>query len=72
MSDEEQAKHEIDEVLLNVEQALRRVSRAIETVEALGWAEPELAALRKSRDQLLATRRALAEGALRTPQQRLL
>jgi len=72
VSDEAQAKHEIDEVLLNVEQALRRVSRAIETVEALDWADPELTALLKSRDQLLATRRTLAEGALRTPQQRLL
>lgn len=72
MSDEERAKHEIDEVLLNVEQTLRRVSRAIETVEALGWADPELEALRRARDQLLDTRRTLAEGSLRTPQQRLL
>lgn len=72
MTDEEKAKHEVDEVLLNVEQSLRRVSRAIESVEALDWAEPELKALRQARDQLVHARKTLAEGALRTPQQRLL
>lgn len=72
MSDEEVAKHEIDEVLLNVEQSLRRIRRAIDTVEALGWADPELKALHRAQEQLVATRKTLAEGALRTPQQRLL
>lgn len=72
MTDEEHAKHEVDEVLLNVEQALRRVHRAIERVEALDWADPELVALHRARDQLLAARKTLAEGSLRTPQQRLL
>ena len=72
MTDEEQAKDELDEVLLNVEQAIRRTSRAITAVESLDWAEPELQALRKTHDQLVAARKTLIEGSLRTPQQRLL
>lgn len=72
MTSEEAAKDEIDQVLMHVDRTIQRMERSIDKVGALGWAEPELQALRSAHRQLLATRKTLVEGALRTPQQRLL
>lgn len=72
MTSEEAARDEIDQVLLHVDRTIQRMERSISTVSALEWADPELRALRAAHKQLLATRKILTDGSLRTPQQRLL
>lgn len=72
MTSEESAKDEIDQVLMHVDRTIQRLERSIVTVSSLEWADPELRALRAAHKQLVATRKTLIEGSLRTPQQRLL
>lgn len=67
-----QAKAELDEVLLNVEQSISRVSRAIRNLDRLAGTTAELTALLAAEKQLKSVRKTLVEASLSNAQQRLM